>query len=73
MDKAKLFESRISKVKKSLIVKARRRGIYENFGQTEIQKLTDELLSEVTSYSSEYPRLIKEVYALENWCQTYNG
>lgn len=50
----------IRRVRNLLIKKAKEMGIYENFGQKEIRKLTD-----VYGYTSEIERL-------ENWCINFD-
>jgi len=51
----------IVKYKKSLIRKAKTKGLYENFGQLEVRKLSDK-------YG--YLGLIAE---FDNWCMNYDG
>jgi hypothetical protein len=40
-EKFKEFKKDLNKFKKNLIKKAKEKGLYENFGQTEISKLND--------------------------------
>jgi hypothetical protein len=49
----------ISKAKKSLIKKALNRGIYENFGQNEVQNLSNK-------YGESY-----FIDLFNNWCANY--
>ena len=51
--------SSIEKVKKELILKAKKDGVYENFGQNEVRSLWDEYGYTV------------DVEAFDNWCMTY--
>lgn len=54
------LETAIEKAKKSLIAKANKKGIYENFGQKEARKLADDF----GGYS-------QEVASFEEWCENY--
>lgn len=54
------LETAIEKAKKSLIAKANKKGIYENFGQKEARKLADDF----GGYN-------QEVVDFENWCENY--
>jgi len=53
--------SEISKVKSSLIARAKSKGISENFGQNEVRKLEDKY-----GYT-------KEVQAFDDWAMNYDG
>jgi hypothetical protein len=62
----------IERQKKSLIKKVEKKGIYENFGQKEIDKLQDKYIdaSKYTDDMNEARRLIQE---FNEWCMSYNG
>lgn len=57
--------------KKKLIAKAKKRGIYENFGQTEVRQLRDE----VEWSSAPFPEKkdsLQEVDAFSNWVENFD-
>ena len=70
-DKVKKLEQAISRAKESLIKKCARRGMYENFGDNEVDKLTDKFIGS-GDYSSvekkEARVLINEFF---EWCMSY--
>lgn len=53
------LETAIEKAKKSLIAKANKKGIYENFGQKERQELESKF------------GYVKEVADFDEWCENY--
>jgi len=48
----KSLKKDIAKYKKSLLKKAREKGLYENFGQNEVMKLKDKHIN-ISSYTDE--------------------
>lgn len=57
----------INKYKKSLIAEAKKKGLYENFGQKEVNKLED------LYYSSFNDRRIWNLISKFNdWCMNFN-
>ena len=68
----KNLEKAISKAKDSLIKKCKRRGMYENFGDNEVDKLTDKFID-----LGDYSREMNEARGLINeffeWCMAYEG
>jgi len=50
----------INKFKKQLIQKAQKKGLYENFGQKEVNKLLEKY---------EY----QHIADFDNWCMNYTG
>ena len=62
----------ISAKKSSLISKAKKNGVYENFGQDEQRSLSDKFIDS-SSYSEEMNNSRDAIHAFENWCSTYSG
>jgi hypothetical protein len=60
----------IEKTKQKLIEKAKKNGLYENFGQNEVRKLEDKHIN-----SSDYTREMNEkrliVSRFSVWCMNY--
>ncbi len=66
--------SSIEKVKKSLILKAKSKGIYENFGQKEVRMLKDKFNYTSLVYGSPDERKIANLIDnFDEWCMDYNG
>ena len=59
----------IKKFKASLVKKAKAKGMYENFGQSEVGKLKDKYF-DLTYKDSRIPNHIQ---AFNEWAMTYNG
>lgn len=57
----------VEKLKKQIISKVSKIGIYENLGEKEQRKLRDK-------YDVDYDREIRPVFmAFVDWCQNYDG
>jgi len=54
----------INKIKGQLMVKAMKKGIWENFGQKERRKLEDK-------YAMYVPEIAKLILDFDEWCSTY--
>ena len=66
--------SSIEKVKKSIILKAKSQGIYENFGQKEVRMLKDKFNYTSLVYGSPDERKIANLIDnFDEWCMDYNG
>jgi len=62
----------IEEFKQKMILKAKKKGLYENFGQDEIRKLKDKY--QYNPYGSPKEREdAKHIDALEMWCMNYTG
>jgi len=58
--------------KQTMERKARKRGIYENFGQAEIRSLKE--INRYNPYGTPEERdTARRIDALEQWCQNYTG
>lgn len=67
------FDKLIEKEKKKLIAKAKRNGLYENFGQTEVRKLRDKLNKEYhNEYSSEARPQYEKLRQFEEWSNHFD-
>ena len=58
------------KMKKQLIKKTEKKGIYENFGQKEVRKLTDMIGSNLYTAPQEVRNVL---FNFHNWCMNYTG
>lgn len=62
----------IDKAKKALIERATTKGIYENFGQKEVNKVMEKHLDS-SSYTDEMEEKRRQVREFCDWCLNYNG
>jgi len=62
----------IEKVKNNLIEKVKLKGIYENFGQIEVMKLTEKHINS-SDYSQETNKKRDLIAEFNKWCGVYNG
>lgn len=53
--------------KNKLIKKAKTKGLYENFGQREVSKLSDKFI-DISDYSSEMNTNRTLIQNFDNWC-----
>jgi len=60
----------IARAKRRLVAKARRKGIWENFGQREVRELRDKYFD---SYMGGDYANVKALDAFDNWCMNYTG
>jgi len=65
----KKVERDIIRYKEQLKKKARKKGIYENFGQKEVTELIDKVGSPLT-YSTEIGVIISK---FDDWCMNFNN
>jgi len=59
----------IEKYKKSLFQKAKKKGLYENFGQKEVRKLEDKYKCN-TDYSDKGRETWKKIREFDTWCMS---
>lgn len=67
MKALKKLEKEIEKTKNSLLIKAKKNGLYENFGQVEIRKLKDKFIN-FASYTNEMNMIRKLLDNFDYWC-----
>lgn len=67
MQAIKKLEKEIEKTKNSLLIKAKKNGLYENFGQVEIRKLKDKFI-DFASYTNEMNLIRKSIDNFDYWC-----
>jgi hypothetical protein len=65
----KKLEKAIAKTKSHLLMKAKKNGLYENFGDNEIRKLEDKFINS-SCYSEEMQLARKLILNFDNWCST---
>ena len=68
MNKPKI-KTNIEKIKKQLIAKAKKKGLYENFGETEVRKLKDKF---PTGYMGEERINMDAIDEFSNWAMNVN-
>lgn len=59
----------IEKYKKSLFQKAKKKGLYENFGQNEVRKLEDKYKCN-TDYSENGRKTWEKIQEFNKWCMS---
>ena len=72
MYKYKKIETAIKHEQNKLIAYANKKGIYENFGQTEVRKIKDQYIN-ISSYTDDMNNNRNLLQSFDNWCMTYNG
>jgi hypothetical protein len=71
--KALLLTREIQKTKKRLANRAKRNGLWENFGQKDVHKIKDKFDYHSLSYGSEEERtMAREIEVFNNWCMNFN-
>lgn len=66
----KKIDTAISRAKNILIKKAKKNGIYENFGQEEVRAIRDKFTN-YGDYSTENRKNASKVFNFECWCMNY--
>lgn len=66
----KNIDTAISRAKKILIDRAKKSGIYENFGQEEFAEITDKFIN-CCDYSTEMNNNRRKIDGFNNWCMEY--
>jgi hypothetical protein len=61
------LEKEIEKTKNSLLIKAKKSGLYENFGQIELRKLKDKFIDS-SSYTNEMNKIRQLLDNFDHWC-----
>lgn len=68
----KKIDTAINRAKKMLIDRAKKNGLYENFGQSEVRAITEKFI-DICDYSIEMNSNRIKVNQFMNWCSTYCG
>ena len=64
----------IKKAKTKLIARARKTGIYENFGQKEVRAIKDKFdYNELVYGTNSERKQADEINTFNNWCMDYDG
>ena len=66
------IETAIKQYRNKLIKKADSKGLYENFGQTEVRKLEDKFI-DISDYTTEMNSNRNLINSFDNWCMNYDG
>lgn len=61
----------INRLKKNLIDKAKKRGLYENFGQREVGQLREKYI-DYESFSKDDGQVWSLISKFNNWCMNFN-
>ena len=72
LKKLKHLPSAITKAKKMLENRAKKKGLTENFGRTQVHRLTSDYI-DTSSYSEEMNDARDKIYDFNNWCMNYEG
>ena len=68
------LETAINKAKNGLIERAKKHGIWENFGQNEVRKIQDKFKYNDLAYgSTEDRKQAQKIDEFDNWCMNYTG
>ena len=71
--KCKKIDTAIKRAKNILIERARKGGIYENFGQDESREIKNKFI-DLSNYDTDEMNLNKrKLKDFDNWRMTYNG
>lgn len=65
------IEQAIEKQKAKLRVKANRYGLYENFGQDEVRKISEKFIDS-SNYSEKMNQNRRTLASFDEWCMTYD-
>lgn len=68
----KKIETSINRAKKMLIKVAKKKGIYENFGQKEVREIKSKFI-DVCNYSKEMNNKRLQLELFDDWCSSYTG
>ena len=68
----KKIETAISRAKKILIDRAKKEGIYENFGQKEVRDIEDKFI-DCCDYTREMMLNRGKLNNFNNWCMEYTN
>lgn len=66
----KKITTAINRAKKSLEKEATEKGVYENFGQKEVDLIRD-LFIEISDYSEKMNKMRLELDRFDDWCSVY--
>jgi len=69
--RANIFKD-IEKVKKNLILKAKSKGIYENFGQSEYMNLKDKWNKYIDTFPNSAKAINEQLDLFFNWCINFD-
>ena len=65
------MKATINRYKKALTLKAKDKGLYENFGQIEVRKLKDKYIN-LSDYSDKMNNKRKLLDDFNEWCMNFN-
>jgi len=66
------IDKALTREQNKLIQTAKKKGIYENFGQKEVRKLEEKFIN-ISDYSEEMNKNRRLIQMFEEWCMNYCG
>ena len=66
------IDKALTREQNKLIQTAKKKGIYENFGQKEVRKLEERFINS-SDYSAEMNKNRRLIQMFEEWCMNYCG
>ena len=61
----------IKKIKTGLIARAKEKGLWENFGQNEVNKLRDKYFDDMYNFVDDNVQVCTVINNFSNWCSNY--
>ena len=68
----KKVDTAISRAKAILIEKAKKDGLYENFGQNEVRAIAENFI-DICDYSTEMNTIRSKIDRFDEWCMNYTA
>ena len=68
----KKVDTVISRAKSMLIEKAKKDGLYENFGQNEVRAIKEKFV-DLCDYSTEMNTIRSKIDRFDEWCMNYTA
>ena len=68
----KKVDTAISRAKSMLIEKAKKDGLYENFGQNEVRAIKEKFV-DLCDYSTEMNTIRSKIDRFDEWCMNYTA
>lgn len=70
--KCKEIRTAINRAKEMLVLKAKKQGLYENFGQKEVGEIEDKFIN-ISDYSDKMNDNRVALQHFNDWCMNYEG
>lgn len=69
--KTRYLSNAITKAKQKLVRQAKENGLWENFGQTEVNKLKDKYI-DISKYTDDMNAARAKIAKFNEWCMNFN-